>query len=590
MKKFFKNRSLLVVGALILGLFLGLGNCKISLGPAPALPHPSPHQAYLKALTSIPPRNSGGLWPFYKDEFGPALPDRTESEIDQMADRAKRLKEAGSQYIGLWIPWGEVEPEPGRFEFGKFERLFAAAVATGQKLEINLASSMYPAWFYESALRPDSGANMLWFWNDAGPVPGAAPEIALGTHHQYQPRRVQSPPLSLWAPPEVKAYLKRFVDRAFDDLLDKWAPAILYVQFSLGRLNEPTYPDREHFWCYDRSAVADFRARMEAKYGTIEHLNEAWRTNHPDFSTIGPPVPPFKGVNPIHRMEFFNWYRDSKRRWVLEATGWIQSRLKPWQRNLVYVAGGSGDVDLAEQGQTYLEQGPGLDWTDWTLAPAVKDTIRAMEDNFWIVRKAKEFGWALQYAGVAGLSEAEELALCKHNPVCREVPRYAESIGFTGPIYAQIPFLRKDFRQPEFVAEQIYTYDAGYHGLHWTNDENLFGPQDGARLQSLERAWRNIQLYFGTDAQPPAILAVQEQVSGRTAEVRWTTDEPSEGFVLYGLSPSRLNRLSSLDALAADHSISLEGLAENATYYYSVFATDAFGNSSVTPVKSFAVR
>jgi hypothetical protein len=231
-----------------------------------------------------------------------------------------------------------------------------------------------------------------------------------------------------------------------------------------------------------------------------------------------------------------------------------------------------------------------LDWTDPTLDRPVQDTIRAMEDNFWIVRKAKELGWALQYAGVAGLTEKEELAPCKRNPVCREVPRYAESIGFTGPIYLQIPALRRDVRQPEFVAEQIYTFDASYHGLHWTNDENLFGPEDGPRLQSLERAWRNIQLYFGTDARPPVILSVTEQVSGRSAEVRWTTDEPSEGFVLYGPSPRRLDQLTPLESLQPDHVTKLDGLADGSTCHYLVFSMDAFGNSSTSPVRSFAAR
>jgi hypothetical protein len=585
-----RRRSYALLGALALALLIGIGACRISLGPVPSLPHPSPEQAYLKTLTSIPPRNSGGLWLFYKDEFGPALPDRSEAEIDQMAERARKLKEAGSQYIGFWIPWSQVEPEPGRFEFGKFERLLSAVVLTGQKLEINLASSMYPAWFYESVLRPDSGRNMFWFWEDASRAPGAAPEVALGPNHGFHPRRVQSPPLSLWAPPEAKAFIKRFVDRAFSDLLDKWAPAVLYVQFSLGRLNEPNYPDHEHFWCYDPNAVRDFREKMEARYGSIERLNEAWQTGHADFSEIGPPVPPFRGVRPAQRADFFDWYRDSKRRWVNEATAWIKPHLKAWQRNLVYVAGGSGDIELAEQGPPYLEQGLRLDWTDPTYAPHVMDTIRAMEDNFWIVRRAKEEGWALQYAGVSGLTETEELAPCRRNPVCYEVPRYAASIGFTGPIYAQIPALRRDLRQPEFVAEQIYTYDAGYHGLHWTNDENLFGPQDGPRLESLARAWRNIQLYFGTDAQPPVILGIREQVAGSSVEVDWTTDEPSEGFVLYGPSPRRLDQLSAYDPLKTDHTVTLEGLGPEGTYYYLVFATDAFGNSTASPVRSFGLR
>jgi len=583
------HRRRLIVGLMILGLGIGFYGCQVWLGPQPALPHPSPRQSFLKTLTSIPPRNSGGLWPYYKDELGPALPDRSEGEIDQAANRAQRLKEAGSQYLRLWIPWSEVEPEPGRFEFGRFERLLSAVVATGQKLEIDLASSIYPAWFYETVLRADQGRNLYWFWNETGPFVGPVPEIALGANHRYQPRRVQSPHLSLWGPPEAKAFIKRFADRAFEDLLDKWAPAVLYVQLSLGRLNEPIYPDREHFWCYDPNAVRDFASRMEETYASIERLNEAWGTRFQSFSEVGPPTPPFKGVRAVRRRDFFAWYRDSKRRWVDEATGWVQSHLKPWQKNLVYVAGGSGDLELVEGRETLLERGADLDWSDPAADPSVQSVLRAMEDNFWIVRRAKEAGWALQYAGVAGLTESETRALCRNNPVCREVPRYAASIGYTGPIYMQIPALRRDVRQPEFVAEQIYAYDAGYHGLHWANDENLFGPRNRPRLESLSRAWRDIQLYFGTDGRPPAILSIEARVAGRAAELAWTTDEPSEGFILYGLSPRRLDRLSGLDALKIDHAVSIEGLAQGATYYYLAFACDAFGNSTASPVRSFTI-
>lgn len=596
-----KGRRLAAAG-ILLTLCAGLSSCLVTSGPAPgaargpafhpepAAPHASPDRARLMTATSLPPRNSGGLWPFEKDEIGPSLADRDESEVGLLTERASKLKAAGSQYIELWIPWSEAEPEPGRFEFGKFEKLLSAVVATGQKVEITLASSMYPAWFYDSVLAADAGRNLFWFWDDGAPVPGAVAEPALGAHHQFNPRRVQSPPLSLWAPPEAKAYLQRFVDRAFQDLLDKWAPAIIYFHFSLGRLNEPLYPDRQHFWCYDPNAVLDFRGRMEARYRTVGALNEAWRARYAAFSEVRPPVPPFEGVRAAQMTDFLAWYRDSKRRWVLEATGWVQAHLQPWQKNLVYVAGGSGDSELAAQGRTYLEMGPGLDWADPKLDPAVKDTIRAMEDNFWLVRTAKESNWVLQYAGIAGLTEAGAPALCDHNPVCREVPRYARTAGYTGPIYAQIPFLTRDLRQPEFVAEQIYVHDGGYYGLHWTNDENLFGAEDGPRLQSLERAWRNIQAYFGTDAQPPGILQAREEVSESSVEVSWTTDEPTEGFVLYGLSARRLDRLSSLDGLKTGHRVSLEKPAANTTVYYLVFATDAFGNSSAGPVRSFAVQ
>jgi hypothetical protein len=506
---------------LLIVLSLGSQMCR-SISEEEKAPHISAQQPRFPSDKFIPPRNSGGVWIFFDGLERPALPDQSEAKIDQMRMRVETLKQYGSQYIRIWIPWSEVESEPGMFKFEKFEKIFSTIVRSGQKLQVTLASSMYPEWFWISVLQADNDKNLHWFWNDSESPPRERPETYLKGDHRYHPRKVQSPQLSIWAPPEAKNYIHRFVDKSFEILLDKWAPFILYIQLSLGRLNEPTYPSKDYFWCYDPNAIEDFQKRMKQKYVSTSSLNKSWSADYSNFTELRPPAPPFARIKRKQKTDFFEWYRDSKRRWVLEANGWVLSHLKSRQKNLFYVAGASGDIEFNSKSKTYLEAAPDWNWDNSQEGVKAKNALRHMQDNFWIIRTSKDLNWYIQYAGVSGLDPDGKLFRCDENPVCREVPRYAEKIGYKGPIYAQIADLRPGIDQPERVGEQIYKYHHRYHGLHWNRDDNLFGPRQESRLLSLKKAWENIQEYYGTDHEGPEFLQIAEQRLGASLQISWT--------------------------------------------------------------------
>jgi glucose/arabinose dehydrogenase/chitodextrinase len=76
-------------------------------------------------------------------------------------------------------------------------------------------------------------------------------------------------------------------------------------------------------------------------------------------------------------------------------------------------------------------------------------------------------------------------------------------------------------------------------------------------------------------------------ITGSSAQITWSTNEPATSRVEYGLTNS-YGSLTPLDAtLVTAHSVALVGLAPNTTYNYRVISTDAAGNQAVSANTTF---
>ena len=83
------------------------------------------------------------------------------------------------------------------------------------------------------------------------------------------------------------------------------------------------------------------------------------------------------------------------------------------------------------------------------------------------------------------------------------------------------------------------------------------------------------------DCNSPVISTVQAvDIDVQSAVITFTTDEPAEGAVRYGLSCAVLDQTQTMSGLTTDHSIPISELQDNTTYFYSVDAVDQVGNSS----------
>lgn len=95
---------------------------------------------------------------------------------------------------------------------------------------------------------------------------------------------------------------------------------------------------------------------------------------------------------------------------------------------------------------------------------------------------------------------------------------------------------------------------------------------------------------YSVDSTPPSISGATAIVTGgTTAEVSWTTNEPATSRVEFGTSPSAMTSSFQTGTLTTSHSLQITGLSPNTTYYYSIVATDAFGNAAHWPTTRSSV-
>lgn len=76
-------------------------------------------------------------------------------------------------------------------------------------------------------------------------------------------------------------------------------------------------------------------------------------------------------------------------------------------------------------------------------------------------------------------------------------------------------------------------------------------------------------------------------ITGGTARITWTTNEPATSLVEYGLTTSYGSSTALDPALVTAHSVTLTGLAPNTTYNYRVHSTDAAGNERISANSTF---
>ncbi len=85
------------------------------------------------------------------------------------------------------------------------------------------------------------------------------------------------------------------------------------------------------------------------------------------------------------------------------------------------------------------------------------------------------------------------------------------------------------------------------------------------------------------DVTPPVITGVSSSaLTHNTATISWTTDEPADNQVEYGLTTAYGSSTPLDSTLVTSHNQILSGLAANTLYYYRVRSKGASGNSSVS--------
>src|SRR5213083_1791769 len=93
-----------------------------------------------------------------------------------------------------------------------------------------------------------------------------------------------------------------------------------------------------------------------------------------------------------------------------------------------------------------------------------------------------------------------------------------------------------------------------------------------------------VTVTVNNDLTSPVLSAVTVSSTGPdTATITWTTDEPADSQVEYGLTTA-YGSASALDtSRVTAHAVTLKGLAAGTLYHYRVKSKDAAGNLAVSP-------
>lgn len=97
------------------------------------------------------------------------------------------------------------------------------------------------------------------------------------------------------------------------------------------------------------------------------------------------------------------------------------------------------------------------------------------------------------------------------------------------------------------------------------------------------------EITVNVDNTPPVHSAIAStSVTGRSATITWTTDEPSDSQVEYGATSAYGSATTLNPTLVTNHSVALRGLTTKTTYHFRVLSKDLAGNLAVSADQTFS--
>lgn len=209
-------------------------------------------------------------------------PDQWPEEV--WAEDVRLMVEAGVNIVTLPVfSWPLLEPEPGRWDFAGLDRIIDLLWAAGIKVDLATATATPPAWLVRE--HPE-----VLPWNADGV------RLEFGSRQSYCP---SSPVFREAALRLTRALAERYGDH----------PALALWHVS----NE--YGDHvARCWCPE--SARHFRRWLEARYGDIAGLNEAWGTScwgqhYLSFDQIEPPRTATGPINPAQVVDFERFSSDA---------------------------------------------------------------------------------------------------------------------------------------------------------------------------------------------------------------------------------------------------------------------------------------
>lgn len=204
---------------------------------------------------------------------------------ERWAQDARLMRQAGLTIVRIAeFAWAKMEPQPGVYDWGWLDRAIETLAAEGLKVVLGTPTATPPAWLVRA--HPD-----------VLPVDAQGRRRAFGSRRHYCSN---APIYRTLSEQIVRAMGQRYGQH----------PAVIAWQID----NEFGCHDTAR--CYCDHCAAAFRRWLQARYGTLAALNEAWGTvfwsqAYGDWEEIDPPHLTVTEANPSHVLDYERFSSDS---------------------------------------------------------------------------------------------------------------------------------------------------------------------------------------------------------------------------------------------------------------------------------------
>ena len=203
---------------------------------------------------------------------------------DMWQEDVKLMQEAGVNLVSVAIfAWSKLEPSEGHYDFGWLDRLLDLLHENGIGVCLATATAAPPPWLARK-------------YPQSLPVTKDGVRLGVGSRQQYSP---SSPDYQRLAAKLVRKIAERYGEH----------PALKLWHIN----NEYGCHVYESF---DEDSAQAFRAWLEARYGTVKALNEAWGTSfwsqtYCAWDEVSPPAAAPTFINPTQQLDWRRFGSDA---------------------------------------------------------------------------------------------------------------------------------------------------------------------------------------------------------------------------------------------------------------------------------------
>jgi len=205
----------------------------------------------------------------------------------------------------------------------------------------------------------------------------------------------------------------------------------LIVDF--GPAGEPLYPaawtqgaglenpenENSLMWCYGDNAVADFKEKMLAKYGSIDKINEAWGTTFASMDQFRMPAP--NTVKGQQWEDVLTWYIETKREF-------IEKQIQIFKKAVDQYSDGRIQLILYMPGAAFTQD----EWKECVATGGTTFAIVIGSENEFIVEMAHKYGCLLHFTGLPTLSSLKQVRQWMYANGYGHIPVIGENVASLG--------------------------------------------------------------------------------------------------------------------------------------------------------------